>query len=421
VKALTILFAPLFLFVSPLAHSQNFWLHTDFQGQTESTCIDQNDRIFAGEINQGVYRSTDAGVSWTQVNNGLTRTNISAMAAGLNGDIFAGSDRGALFRSTDGGESWHWISDTTASYVRCIVVDSIGTIFYGTGTYVGGTANLFRSTDNGVSWRALTIGVVPRSIYVLSLKSTGNIFASVDTFGVFHSTDNGITWTQSLGHVTVTALVANTDGHLFAGTLGSLVLRSTDDGGSWTAVNSGFPGQLVRSLSHDSHGHIYASVHQVTFGWGLVFRSTDDGASWADITAGTDSAAIFSIAFDSNGFAYAASDFCCAAGGVFRSVSSTIVVDNTQGKVPASLDLFQNYPNPFNPTTTIEFSLPHSAFVTLSIFNILGGEVAALCSENVQSGTHQIKWDAQGFPSGIYFYRLQVGAFTETKKLLLLR
>src|SRR2546422_5301273 len=159
IRSLTIFFTIHSLFLPSLTRSQNFWMHTAFQGQTESICIDKNDRIFVGEINQGVYRSTDAGTNWTQVNNGLTRTNIWSMEASLNGDIFTGSDLGALFRSTDGGESWHWISDTSAGYVNCIGIDSIGTIFYGTGGYFGSTANLFRSTDNGTSWSSLDLGV----------------------------------------------------------------------------------------------------------------------------------------------------------------------------------------------------------------------------------------------------------------------
>ena len=285
----------LILFV-PNMHAQNFWQHTPFQGQGGSICIDQNDRIFVGDGNQGVYRSTDNGENWMQVNNGLTRTNIGSMATGPNGNVFAGSDLGALYRSTDGGESWRWVSDTTAGYVESVAIDSMGTIFYGTLAYFGSTANLFRSTDNGVTWISLNLGVIPRDISRLALKSPGNIFASVDTFGVFHSTDNGTTWTQSLNNITVTALDVNRDGHVLAGTFGSLILRTTNDGGSWIPVNSGFPGQLVRSLSHNASDHMYASVHHVTFGWGLLYRSTDDGVNWLDITTGIDSSAVYSIA-----------------------------------------------------------------------------------------------------------------------------
>jgi hypothetical protein len=88
---------------------------------------------------------------------------------------------------------------------------------------------------------------------------------------------------------------------------------------------------------------------------------------------------------------------------------------------PREFWLSQNYPNPFNPSTTIRFSLPHSEFVDLRIHNVLGEEVATLVSENVTAGTHEIEWNARGLPSAVYFYRLVAGAYTQTKKLILLK
>jgi flagellar hook assembly protein FlgD len=84
-------------------------------------------------------------------------------------------------------------------------------------------------------------------------------------------------------------------------------------------------------------------------------------------------------------------------------------------------NLQQNFPNPFNPSTTIQFSLPKNGHASLQICNLLGEEVATLVSGDLQAGQHSIRWDATGKPSGVYFYRLQAGQFTETKKLVLLR
>ncbi len=83
--------------------------------------------------------------------------------------------------------------------------------------------------------------------------------------------------------------------------------------------------------------------------------------------------------------------------------------------------LSQNYPNPFNPSTAIGYSLPQTAVVSLRIFNTLGEEVVSLVSEQKEAGYHQTTWNASNVPSGIYFYRLRVGDFTETKKMILLR
>jgi hypothetical protein len=83
--------------------------------------------------------------------------------------------------------------------------------------------------------------------------------------------------------------------------------------------------------------------------------------------------------------------------------------------------LFQNYPNPFNPTTTIEFSLPHSGYVSLRIFNILGEEVATLLSASLLSGFHQVVWNASELASGVYWYKLKAGDYFETRKMILLK
>jgi hypothetical protein len=96
-------------------------------------------------------------------------------------------------------------------------------------------------------------------------------------------------------------------------------------------------------------------------------------------------------------------------------------VNKSKSEIPASFSLSQNYPNPFNPSTTISFSLPSRSFVTLKIFDMLGKEVTTIVSGEMSSGNYTKQWDAAIMSSGIYFYRLQAGSFTETKKLILLR
>lgn len=88
---------------------------------------------------------------------------------------------------------------------------------------------------------------------------------------------------------------------------------------------------------------------------------------------------------------------------------------------PDNFILVQNYPNPFNPKTTISFSLSSNAFVSLKVFNSLGSEVATLVNEELSAGNYQRQWNADQMSSGIYFYRLEAGRFTETKKLILLK
>jgi len=105
------------------------------------------------------------------------------------------------------------------------------------------------------------------------------------------------------------------------------------------------------------------------------------------------------------------------------------LIDDTINSVSTlktnSFDLKQNYPNPFNPATTIRYQIPISseadnATVKLVIYDILGRETAILIDEKQNAGYHEISWNASEFTSGIYFYKLSVGKYTKTKKMLLL-
>lgn len=98
-----------------------------------------------------------------------------------------------------------------------------------------------------------------------------------------------------------------------------------------------------------------------------------------------------------------------------------VSVSPSDDRIPGSFALYQNYPNPFNPATVFSFQLPVSSFVTLKVFDVLGREVTTLVQEEMRAGTYRVTWDATGYASGVYFYRLQTTGFTATRKLLLLR
>ena len=90
-------------------------------------------------------------------------------------------------------------------------------------------------------------------------------------------------------------------------------------------------------------------------------------------------------------------------------------------RYPARTTISQNYPNPFNPTTEIRYQIPEAGWVTLKVFDLLGREVATLVNETKQPGEYTVTWDAEGVPSGVYYYRMTAGSFVETKKLILLK
>jgi hypothetical protein len=89
--------------------------------------------------------------------------------------------------------------------------------------------------------------------------------------------------------------------------------------------------------------------------------------------------------------------------------------------LPTKFSLSQNYPNPFNPSTVISYSIPQSGNVTLKVYNILGQEVATVFHGFQSAGSYTANFDAAKLASGVYFYRLQAGQFSETKKMMFMK
>jgi predicted GH43/DUF377 family glycosyl hydrolase len=112
-------------------------------------------------------------------------------------------------------------------------------------------------------------------------------------------------------------------------------------------------------------------------------------------------------------------------GGVERTCYATsdptAIDDNITAEHPRRFFLSKNYPNPFNPTTIINYELPITNDVELSIYNLIGQKVTTLVSGKKNAGYHQVEWDASGFASGVYYYRIEAGEFRDVKKMILIR
>jgi len=117
-------------------------------------------------------------------------------------------------------------------------------------------------------------------------------------------------------------------------------------------------------------------------------------------------------------------DFISAGGTnvnyIAEFTDSPVYVKNTT-KLPSNYRLNQNYPNPFNPSTVIRYALPEAGNVLLEIYNILGERVTTLVNEDMNAGIHEVNFNAQNFSSGVYFYRLKAGNFSQTKQMILLK
>ena len=99
----------------------------------------------------------------------------------------------------------------------------------------------------------------------------------------------------------------------------------------------------------------------------------------------------------------------------------TSVDEDNNSLTVNNFDLRQNYPNPFNPTTQIRFSLAEQSQVTLKVYNVLGKEIATLVNDVRAAGVHEISFNGSGLASGVYFYKLQTGKFSQTRKMILIK
>lgn len=102
-------------------------------------------------------------------------------------------------------------------------------------------------------------------------------------------------------------------------------------------------------------------------------------------------------------------------------VLGQVSIDDEKEIVPNKFELLQNYPNPFNPSTTIKFNLTKSSYVTINVYDILGRKVESLVNNQLPAGYHHVVWNAGNVSSGMYFYRIEAGDFSATKKMLMLK
>jgi hypothetical protein len=197
----------------------------------------------------------------------------------------------------------------------------------------------------------------------------------------------------------------------------SKIFRTTDGGENWVACNSA-------SFSY------YNSVRFVNenIGWAaggnglgtiksIIFKTTDGGNVWYEQKNP-------SIGGLSNLYFLNENTGWVIGKGILKTTNGGGIVSERGEKgyrIPEQIKLSQNYPNPFNPSTTIKYRLYKSSIISLKIYDVLGRVISTLVDEKQQEGDHEVVWEARNISSGIYFYTLTVGAFSEAKKMILIR
>jgi hypothetical protein len=192
------------------------------------------------------------------------------------------------------------------------------------------------------------------------------------------------------------------------------ILKTTDGGNSWNLQATGTNFALF------SVDFIDADKGWASGPLGTLLHTTDGGNNWTADSLFTP-ASFENVFFVSPQTGWIVGD----AGMILKTTTGggggTVFVSEDLNSNPDEFYLSQNYPNPFNPKTNFEFRIANLGFVSLKVYDILGSEVATLVNEIKQPGTYKIEFDATKLSSGVYFYRLEAGKFSETKKLMLMK
>lgn len=394
-----------------------------------------------------VWRSTNGGLNFTQLpNNGLTLEPYCIWGIDAN-TIFVGDGGAAggaggnakLYKTTNGGVNWTTVLQTggTAGFINGIVFSRTNPNFgiAESDPPTGTTYWIAKTHDGGNNWYVTTSPLsgaasAQNSIIVIDSNFYGfGLNAMPYRFGI--TTNAGTTFTYvpltgaggTTGFVSGAAFSTDKINGIAAGNGTSTTIARTTNGGlNWfsqtipSTITAGYgtmkwvPGKPV----------CYVLVSSTT--GTQFFKSADNGATWTSIAFPTATTVNhFDLYYDNvTGIVTA---FACkgstTTGTIYKYTEQITGIIDPNNQIPNEFALKQNYPNPFNPSTTIEYSVPQPAFVTIKVYNILGEELTTLIAEQKTAGNHAVTFDASNYSTGIYYYTLTADNFRETKKMIL--
>ncbi|MBK7257762.1 MAG: T9SS type A sorting domain-containing protein [Ignavibacteriae bacterium] len=233
--------------------------------------------------------------------------------------------------------------------------------------------------------------------------------------GVYVTSDAGSSWSVRSTGMTAADVrsLCVVGSKLLAGTVYGGVFMSTDKGANWSARNTSLNPNIVYALLLSGSTVVAGSS---AYG---VWVSRSDTIKWS--TAGTG----FTLGPTVNALASDGQHLYAGieGQGVWRRALSEVLLDVNDGErtTPLQYTLEQNFPNPFNPSTTIRFSLPVRSSVRIIAYSMLGQEVATIFNGTLDAGIHSVPFDGSRLSSGVYFCRMQSGAFQSARSMLLVR
>jgi photosystem II stability/assembly factor-like uncharacterized protein len=237
--------------------------------------------LYTQVAQQGTFKSVDGGTTWTLIRGGIV--NGALLVDRDSNDVVVAAQFTGVFRSPDAGGSWTWSSDGMSVFTRALAIDPVTPDRLYAGSVQGG---VYRTTDSGATWTV--VALQDKLIQDLAVQRTlPQVVYAATTEGVFRSVDFGQTWSGNtlrsgdVGMFTLDVeLVDQQPGVVYAGTGGYGVWKSTDFGHSWASASSGLSASLVLCLAVDPTNPLV--IYAGTAGGG-VFMSVNGAANWAPL------------------------------------------------------------------------------------------------------------------------------------------
>lgn len=356
--------------------SQFINLSPSFSGFVQCFSVAEINNLIFAQFSSGLYVTTNDGAGWTLLNTGDEYDGFLAPALKtFNNKLYY-----HLKVSADSGVTWTTLNNGILPNKTPYIFHFSDTLFLGL-WYSGNTGVIYRSTNQGALWIPTSF-TIPASIngeigpayfYKNKIYIDGGASPRPD---IYVSTNGGANfyYLSSVSGRTSIESFASFQDYLFCGT-DSTIMLSRNEGVSWENIG----GELQNM--------------QETPGIGLIciYQNTHIIVNYY------------------------------ARGLQKRLLSEFVGIGDPGSEILSQYRLTQNYPNPFNPSTTINYYIPRRETVSIKIYNPKGAEIAELVNESKASGLHIVNFDGSTLSSGVYFYRIQAGEFTETKKMLLVK
>lgn len=438
-----------------------------------NSIIASGSKIFAATgPASGIYRTTDEGENWMQVNNGINATALKDLVS-LGDTIYAGVLFNGLFFSSDDGLTWTQISKGLSDNHYSSLGVKGNNLFAGAWAFTEDSAKIFLSTDHGAEWVNISNGIHQEAVITCFAFKENKIFAGTyETDGhrewgyVYLSTNEGASWNTLLSNGfpnCIQTLFINNN-YIYAGTYWGYALRSRIDSINWNYIydlemGSNIPSFCAIGNTIVAHTDYYgvcrstddgntwqksvANIDAQIFtkyknnifagGYNRIYLSSDTGSSWQRVDDGFSGLSVVCLTIKGE-YIYAAT----YGQGIWRRLLSeifstvglsslTATRENNCCSSPKAFSLSQNYPNPFNPSTVIKYSIPIESNVIIKFYNALGQVVRKAYEGLKQPGNYELSFNSSGLSSGIYFYSIQAAStngkkdFSAVKKMIIMK